>query len=113
MRKTIGGIAILVSIGCSGEARSAGWPSWLPIGWHRSCASGTCGAFDDSPLVPQLTHWTFQRSNCRLPICSGLDFHRDDPTGEVPYFPPLPYSHRAAGAAAPAGPGMQGAATFP
>jgi hypothetical protein len=111
MRKTIGVVAVLVLFGYGSEARSAGWPSWWPFSGQRSCATGTCGSvYDDSPLMPQLTHWTFQKSNCRLPACSGLDFHRGE-GGETPSFPPLPYSHRAfeANAQRP----LQGSHTFP
>ena len=95
MRKTIGMIAVLVMFGYGVEARSAGWPSWRPFSGHGSCATCTSGgAYDDSPLMPQLTHWTFERSHCRLPACSGLDLHRGS-GGETPSFPPLPYSHKA------------------
>jgi hypothetical protein len=88
MRAAVIGIAILLLSG--GEAYSADWLSWLPFPMPQSqCAN----CVDDSPLCPQLTYWTFQRSHCREPLCAG---HRGHPfcggSCGVVALPPLPYS---------------------
>lgn len=95
MRKITGVFTLAALLSLSGEARSAGWPSFGLFSGH---ARGPIASeLDDSPLVPEITYFTFQKSQAKLPPCSGRDLHRSESYGEVPNFPPLPYSHKAMG----------------
>jgi hypothetical protein len=108
LRKTLGVLAILILTG-GGTAFSAGWPSWFSRPSQPACTHcGSAGGWvDESPLYPELTHWTLEPSQCRQ-LHGQSGHHRRG--AEVQYFPPLPYSHRAVGYA---GPGQTGAQVPP
>lgn len=96
MSRTIGILTIVLLSG--GEAFGAGWPTWLtfrsqpaptqPAFMHHNCSC------DDSPLRPEVSHWTFARSNCKQSACpKGLGglFHCE--AADVQIYPALPYGH--------------------
>jgi hypothetical protein len=102
MRKAAGMIALIVLFG--GEAFGAGglFGQGFPTFWgHRAHAPAGCaGCYDDSPLCPELTKWTWEPSQCKQTGCNDTRiWHRD--TIGVQLFPPLPYGNRA-GTANPA-----------
>lgn len=102
LRRGLGVVAVLLVVAV-GRADADGWPVMGGGGGGGGCAS--CGSsapggwVDESPLYPELTHWTFQKSHCRrLHIQCRPRWNECDP----PYFPPLPYSARAYGYTGPA-----------
>jgi hypothetical protein len=91
MRKSFGVLAVLLL--CGGEARSEGWSSWLPFHSLRAQRSSCAGCNDDSPLCPEMTHWSFQRSQCKQPWCWGHKHFGHGGYDEIVAFPPLPYGN--------------------
>jgi hypothetical protein len=79
---------------------------------HHGAMPANGGCWDDSPLSPELTFWSFKHSQCRQrwygSACRPV-FHHG--AREPIIFPPLPYSNRAMSAVESAAPAAQPAPT--
>jgi hypothetical protein len=108
MPRAMFAIASLLLFG--GEAFGADWPSWLTFPSRRpfcpAAPQPKMGCSDDSPLCPEITHWTFAKSQCKQPLCgNGLSKLLHCGPREVHFYPPLQYGRAAANHAnAPAPP---------
>jgi hypothetical protein len=101
MRRPLAVVA-LMSILMMGQSVSASdWRFWRS---SKHDPNPYSGCFDDSPLCPQLSPWLLESSHCKPPLCSGGQGCHQSTGGPV-FFPPLPYSYRAYGAASPPGAG--------
>jgi hypothetical protein len=104
MRKAV--LAAALVLLSSGASFGFDRPAWLAPkpSHHARPAAGCSGCVDDSPLCPQLAPFVFDQSQCKM------SWHAKTPSPECTgpqIFPPLPYSHRAAGYAGP------GSSAFP
>lgn len=90
MRQTIAVVALVLLL--SGVSFGGDWLSFRSH--HARPASSCIGCVDDSPLCPQLAPYVFENSQCKQSWCAG---HKSADDQAPPYFPPLPYSHRAVG----------------
>ena len=96
LRRSVAVIALSVLIG--GESFAGGLVPFLAH-QKRWARPGT-GCNDDSPLCPNLSPYILEQSHCKMPLPfhpSGHGSQCQSADAGTPYFPPLPYSHRAYG----------------
>jgi hypothetical protein len=96
LRRSVAVIALVVLF--TGESFAGGLIPFLAH--QKRWAQPGTGCNDDSPLCPNLSPYILEQSHCKMPLpchpdSRGSQCQQAD-TG-IPYFPPLPYSYRAAG----------------
>ena len=75
-----------------GEAFGGGWPAAPQALYPGTPYSAGCAScVEDSPLRPEMIHWSLQHSQCKQ--TRGFPLHKKPCETQV--FPPLPYSFGA------------------